>query len=78
MTALGIFKLIAGPFAILVIVGGIWWTGYSRGKDDTKNAIRRVIERKVDDARVDRDRIKVLPDKDIDCELLKLRGEKCD
>lgn len=78
MGALTIFKLIAGPLAILVIVGGIWWTGYSRGKDDTKNAIRKVIERKVDDKRLDRDRIKVLPDKDIDCELLKLRGEKCE
>lgn len=71
-------KFLAGPLLLLAVVGGIWFTGYSRGKDDTKNAIRKVIERKVDDARTDRDKLKVLPDKEIDCELLKLRGDTCD
>ena len=71
-------RFLIGPLLLLGVLGGIWYSGYSRGRDDTKAAIRKVIERKVDDARTDRDKIKVLPDKEVDCELLKLRGEPCD
>lgn len=72
---------IALALAPLILGGvGAWWINdraYERGVSDTKAAIQKVIEKKASESKADREAIKTLPDKDIDCELLKMRGEEC-
>jgi hypothetical protein len=50
---------------------------YDRGVADTKTAMQKVLEKKAAENREDKNEIRVLPDKEIDCELLEMRGEKC-
>lgn len=67
--------------ALAVSIGGAAITinnkAYDRGVLDTKAAMQKVLDKKAAEGRADRAAIKKLPDKDIDCELLEMRGEKC-
>ena len=69
--------VVAGALSVGTAATIINNRAYDRGVLDTKAAMQKVLDKKAADGRADRDAIKKLPDKDIDCELLKMRGEPC-